>query len=617
MAKTSYIHPLLDLESAVKSVFEATDVPLVALSKNGDLLLLNWRMQTITGFEPGRRLQSEFTSETMAPTEREAFLAHLQAMVGGEAPDSEPLRWTFRTGGGGERTIAFTAIPLQDAAGETTGVIYVGNRSRTTTGRHDDHPSPDRLSVKDQDENISSLVFSIDVTNGRIGSMNQAAAYLLGYPASDFRADPKLLSARVLPEYHEAFEASLADARRGVARSIEVGFARRDNAVVILAMMLYPGRDRQGGVVSVEGIGRDITARKEAEQQLAESLWELQTAYDRLQAQHEELQSLERLKSQVLANVSHELRTPLVTIRGYNELMLQEEMGRLNDRQRKGLEISAKSIQRLLSLIENLIDFARLEKDRLRMTADRVDLGALLTDVVTLTADSMRSKQLKVKLDLPPEPLIILGDRARLTQAFRNLVDNAEKFSEPSGTVRVALRAEGEKIRCAITDNGIGIPDEERDRIFDTFYQVDGSSTRPYPGLGIGLAIVREIVELHGGHIEVTSEVGQGSSFLVVVPTAEARERILASEADPSAEVSGDAPSPVDDDMVDDLVGDDDMTGDEVTTRALPSQRPSQPDELGDEELNERRPTRKFVAKVKLKSNPNLSDSVKSDEDGK
>jgi len=610
MAKTTYIHPLLDLESAVKSVFEATDAPLMALSKGGDLLLLNWRMQTITGFEPGRRLETEFTRETMSPAEAQNLLAHLQHMLSGGAGDSEPVRWIFRTSEGGERTIAFTAIPLGDATGAPIGVVYVGNRSRTSASRHDDRASPDALSVKDQDENISSLVFSIDVATGRVGTMNQASAYLLGYYPNDFRADAKLLSARVLPEYHEAFESCLADARRGVARSIEVGFARRDNDVLILALMLYPGRDKQGTVVSVEGIGRDITARKEAEQQLAESLWELQTAYDRLQAQHEELQSLERLKSQVLANVSHELRTPLVTIRGYNELLLQEQMGRLNDRQRKGLQVSAKSIQRLLSLIENLIDFARLEKDRVRISAERVDLGALLTDVVTLTADSMRQKQLKVNLDLPPEPLLILGDRARLIQAFRNLVDNAEKFSDPAGTVRVVLRAEEDGIHCAITDTGIGIAQEEQEKIFDTFYQVDGSSTRPYPGLGIGLAIVREIIELHGGHVQVRSEMGEGSRFGVWLPTAEAYERTLAAQEQPLEDAPSPAP-PADTDTRATTAELNDLRDDEVTTRALPVNEPA------DEDIREHQTTRKFVARKKLVSTPNLSELVNPDKDGK
>ncbi|MFH2006312.1 MAG: PAS domain-containing sensor histidine kinase [bacterium] len=530
MPKASYLHPLVDIEAALRSVIEATDVPLLALSKSGDLLLLNWRMQAITGVSPGRELQSKFLESAMPVEQQGALLLHVRRVLDGQAPESEPVEWTFRTKEGGERTIPFTTIVLRDSTGGSIGALYIGQRagSRSRAVERDATGAP---SLRDQDENISSLVFSIDVASGRIAKMNQASAYLLGYYPNDFLADPKLLSARVMPEYHEAFEASLLDARRGVARSIEVGFARRDNELMILALMLYPGRDREDNVVSVEAIGRDITARKEAEQQLAHSLDELQSAYDRLQAQHEELQSLDNLKSQVLANVSHELRTPLVTIRGYNELMLQEEMGALNDRQRKGLEISAKSIQRLLALIENLIDFARLEKDRYRMSRDLVDLGALLSEIVADSADTLRQKALTVALDLEPQPVLVLGDRTRLKQALRNLIDNAEKFSEPSSTIRLELRRSEDRVTVAIADSGIGIPPEERSKIFDTFYQVDGSSTRPYPGLGIGLAIVREIVELHGGHIAVDSEVGQGSRFVVNLPSPEVRQQELAETA--------------------------------------------------------------------------------------
>ncbi len=526
MSGTTYVHPLLDTEAALLSVLEATDIPLLALSMGGDLLLLNWRMQAITGFAPGRRLRSDFTTEVLAPADRANISEHLRHMQDPSSPETDSVRWTFLTRDGGQRTIAFFAIRLRDATGDAIGVLYVGARAHTSASTGPAH-SPDGLSARDRDENISSLVFSIDVATGSIASMNRAAEYLLGYRPRDFKTDPKLLSARVLPEYHEAFGACLADARRGVARSIEVGFARRDNDVVILAMMLYPGRNRAGEVVSVEGIGRDITARKEAEERLAESHWELQAAYDRLQAQHDELQSLDQLKSQVLANVSHELRTPLVTIRGYNELILRGEMGPLTDRQRKGLDVSARSIGKLLRLIENLIDFARLERNRLSLSTERLDLGGILSDVVTDVADAMQAKNLTLKLDLHPEPLLVLGDRARLGQAFRNLVDNAEKFSDFSGTVELALTREGDEIHCRISDRGIGIPPEEHERIFETFYQVDGSSTREYPGLGIGLAVVREVMELHGGRVEVTSEPGEGSQFLVVLPTADARQRWL------------------------------------------------------------------------------------------
>lgn len=521
MPKSTYIHPLLDVEAAVKSLLEVADAPLVGLSRSGDVLLLNWRMQAVTGFTPGQALGERFLDTVMTEARRAEVRAHLKAILEGAPDTSETVSWTFTRRDGSERMVSLMALPLRDSGGDIIGALYVGRGHGVQVVPSPVEPPSESPVLRDEDENITALVFRMDGPTGRIVSMNAASRYLLGYPPEDFLADPKLLPARVLPEYHEAFEAALGDARRGVPRSIEVGFARRGNSTVILALMLYPGRNRDRQVVAVEGVGRDITARKEAEQQLAASLEELQTAYDRLQAQHEELQSLDRLKSQVLANVSHELRTPLVTIRGYNELMLAEEMGALSERQRKGLEISAKSIQRLLTLIENLIDFARLEKDRYHLPREPVDLGSLLADVAAEASDAMRTKDLRLTLSLPRDPAMTLGDGARLRQAFRNLLDNAEKFCGPGGAVRLEVVREPSCLSVIVADTGIGIPESEQARIFDTFYQVDGSSTRPYPGLGIGLAVVKEIIELHGGRVEVQSAVGLGASFRVLLPVLE------------------------------------------------------------------------------------------------
>lgn len=518
MAKSSYIHPLLDIEAAVRSLLESAPVPVVALSRSGDVLGLNARMQEVSGFSPSQSLQKKFLDALQNVVERDALLQHIALVIAGAAQPIPTLRLTFARPEGAPRSLAMNALPLKDPTGENIGVLYVAAEASSSGASSENETVSPRSHHKEEDENLAALTFRIDAATMKVTSMNLSVMYLLGYAPQDFYADAKLLAARVLPEYHEAFNESLRDAGRGVARSIEVGLARRDNDIVILALMLYPGRNRQGEVVSIEGIGRDITARKAAEQKLELSLMELRAAYDRLEAQHDELQSLDRLKSQVLANVSHELRTPLVTIRGYNELMLHGELGPLTDRQRKGLEISSKSIHRLLALIENLIDFARLEKDRYRLPRERIDLCALVSEVLTEVADSMREKNLSVAIDLPSEPVSVVGDRSRLKQTLRNLVDNAEKFSETGGKVAVgvALTELGAEVR--VSDTGIGIPEAEREKIFDKFYQVDGSSTRQYPGLGIGLAIVREVIELHGGNVSVESEVGKGSVFVVRLP---------------------------------------------------------------------------------------------------
>lgn len=518
MPNMTYIHPLLDVDAAVKSVLEVADTPLVAFSRNGDVLLLNWRMQAVTGFPMGQALTQRFLETALSVSEREAILGHVQSILESATDAPIAVQWTFNRKDGSERTVPFSTMTLKDSTGENIGVLYVGRSANRQSAPVQPDPATRTPALRDEDENITSLAFRIEVSTGRIKSMNAASRYLLGYLPEDFEADPKLLTARVLPEYHEAFQDALGDAVRGVARSIEVGFAKRDNSTVILATMLYPSRNRDRQVVAVEGIGRDITARKDMEQQLATSMEELQAAYDRLQAQHDELQSLDRLKSQVLANVSHELRTPLVTIRGYNELMLAHEMGPLTERQRKGLEISAKSIQRLLALIENLIDFARLEKDRYRLPKEKVDVAGLVSDVVADTSDAMRARSIKIGLKLPPEPVLVLGDSARLRQSLHNLLDNAEKFCEAGGVVSVEVTREQGFVVLVISDTGIGIPDSEKDRIFETFYQVDGSTTRQYPGLGIGLAIVKEVIDLHGGRVEVQSTLGKGTAFRVLLP---------------------------------------------------------------------------------------------------
>lgn len=533
MRKSIYIHPLLDLEAAAMSLLVATDVPILALSRGGDVLVMNWRIQALTGFGPARALQGQFLQSVMSDDDAQAALSLVTDLLDGkEMPEN--VEWRFRKDGGPPRQVSFQALVLRDSGSDPIGALLVG----LPPARRSAPAFPDAtttLPQGDLDGDIATLVFRIDISSRRVTSMNRAVEHVLGYGAQDFLDDPKLLVARVLPEYHEAFQAALEDALRGVARSIEVGFARRDNHTVILALMLYPSRDLDRNVLSVEGIGRDITVRKEMEEQLARSLEDLQSAYDRLQAQHEELQSLDRLKSQVLANVSHELRTPLVTIRGYNELMLQEEMGSLTERQRKGLEISAKSIQRLLALIENLIDFARLEKDRFKIPRKPLDLVDVVTAAVAACSENLNIRDLRVNLDLGSGPAVVLGDRARLMQAVRNLIDNAEKFCAPGGEVVVRVLRDEQEVVVEVGDTGIGIPSEEQERIFDTFYQVDGSTTRPYPGLGIGLAIVKEVAELHGGSIQVQSEVGTGSTFRILLP---------AWDDDDQAEFSSNAHAP-------------------------------------------------------------------------
>ena len=247
---------------------------------------------------------------------------------------------------------------------------------------------------------------------------------------------------------------------------------------------------------------------------------DLQARQAELEAAYEDLQSLDSMKSDLLANVSHELRTPLVSIRGYVEMMLGGKLGPVSERQEKGLRVSLRNAGRLLGLIENLLDYSKLKDGKVKIEQEPVDLRQVLEECLDAVLPRADEHGLTIERDLYADgPLTVTGDRARLGQVFDNLLTNAIKFNRKDGVVRVeAGFGRSGWIRAAISDTGVGIADVDQHRIFDRFFQVDSSSTRRAGGTGIGLPIVREIVELHGGEVKVRSKAGQGSTFVVVLP---------------------------------------------------------------------------------------------------
>lgn len=236
----------------------------------------------------------------------------------------------------------------------------------------------------------------------------------------------------------------------------------------------------------------------------------------KLEQAYEELQRLDRLKSEFVQNVSHELRTPLTFIKGYVELMMDESLGELNERQRDCLQIVLGRTNTITRLVSDIVSLQQAERGVLR-------LGPLpLDEVARLAMDGAEVTAAKVgvviKSDIPPGLPLVLGDRDRINQVFDNLLGNAIKFSPEGGTITVRIRDEGGFLRTEVVDTGIGIPVDRLDRIFDRFYQVNGSMARRFGGTGLGLAIVKGIIESHGGQVGVESELGRGSTFFFTLP---------------------------------------------------------------------------------------------------
>ncbi|HET8945926.1 MAG TPA: HAMP domain-containing sensor histidine kinase, partial [Candidatus Polarisedimenticolia bacterium] len=253
--------------------------------------------------------------------------------------------------------------------------------------------------------------------------------------------------------------------------------------------------------------------------ELAEARASLQERNAQLERLNGELRSLDEMKSNLLANVSHELHTPLVSIKGYTEMILKRKLGPLTPEQERGLLVAQKNIDRLIELIDNLLSFARLETGETQLRIEDVPLFQLVDEAIELVAERVKRRNIAITTQYEGDDLVVRGDRVKIGQVFTNLLTNAVKFNREGGRIAVAARrGRGGFVEVEVADTGIGIPPEEQEKIFERFYQVEAGPRRRYEGTGIGLAIVRDILRLHGGSIRVQSTPGQGSTFQFTLP---------------------------------------------------------------------------------------------------
>ena len=241
-----------------------------------------------------------------------------------------------------------------------------------------------------------------------------------------------------------------------------------------------------------------------------------------LAAQNRSLRELDRLKDTFVATVSHELRTPLTSIHGYLELLLEGEAGDLTDEQRRFLGIIDRNSDRLLGLVGDLLFVAQVDAGGMHVEASSVDLASLACECVQSHAPGAEAREIELTLDAAAS-LPTTGDPKRLAQLLDNLVSNALKFTPPGGAVTVHTYAGPGAVVLEVEDSGMGIAPADQARLFDRFYRTATASDQAIQGTGLGLAIAKAIAEAHGGTISVTSAVGSGSTFRVVLP---ARARV-------------------------------------------------------------------------------------------
>ncbi|AKG20112.1 GAF domain-containing protein [Calothrix sp. 336/3] len=271
----------------------------------------------------------------------------------------------------------------------------------------------------------------------------------------------------------------------------------------------------------VEQIQQELAERQQAEARLTES-------NEKLAISNKELAHATRLKDEFLANMSHELRTPLNAILGMAEGLQEEVFGSTSEQQKVALQTVERSATHLLELINDILDLAKIEAGQVELDCSITPISPLCQASIIFIKQQAFNKSLKLNLQIPPHLPDLLIDERRIRQVLINLLNNAVKFTPEGGTITLEVTLESSTnnntynlMRFAVIDTGIGIEPEDQKRLFQPFIQVDSALNRQYQGTGLGLSLVKRIVELHGGSVSVSSQVGVGSRFTVDIPCVE------------------------------------------------------------------------------------------------
>lgn len=283
------------------------------------------------------------------------------------------------------------------------------------------------------------------------------------------------------------------------------------------------GELASGSVRTFTGIMRDVTERVRQQKALEQATTELEVTVEELQTRTQEAETSARVKGDFLAAMSHELRTPLQAVIGYAGLLEDGLHGPVTDEQRVSIERIQASAQHLLGLIEQVLDIARSESGQLTMRSEWLDLCTLASEAVELVRPQAEAKDISLTVGGCPDPRMrnMLGDPGRVRQVLLNLLSNAVKFTV-AGEISLAFASKDGKALVQVRDTGVGIPPDQIGRVFEKFYQTEAGLSQRSAGMGLGLAISRDLARSMGGDIALQSEAGRGSTFTLALPLAPA-----------------------------------------------------------------------------------------------
>lgn len=415
--------------------------------------------------------------------------------------------------------IALVALPLALVMAERSAALVEALAGREESRRA-------QLELRREQDFTATLLAATTGTSiiatderGRITFVNSGAENLLGYSPDD-------LIGQALSSLHQqdevgdrmrelqvrsVFEAIVGEPG-GAGRSHDWTYRRIDGGLMRVSLRMSPLLNPTGELVGYLAVGEDITSRQRTQESLRRLLETERAAVDRLS-------DLDSAKSEFLATVSHELRTPMTSILGFNQVLLSESVGPLNDRQSDLLRRVDRGGYRLMGLIENILALSRIENLKDASERTLVDMSGLIAAAVQATETLRWDRHLDLSVSVPAAGnTTVIGDQQQLERALINLVSNAVKFTPDGGSIELSMTETATSVLVQVKDTGIGIPLSEQPSLFDRFFRASNAVADSIQGTGLGLAIVQTIVEAHDGTLAVESAPHQGTAVAFEIP---------------------------------------------------------------------------------------------------
>ncbi|HSL51819.1 MAG TPA: PAS domain S-box protein [Candidatus Deferrimicrobiaceae bacterium] len=347
--------------------------------------------------------------------------------------------------------------------------------------------------------------------DGRIMSWNRAAEAMFGYAEAEVLG--KSITVIIPPDRLSEEEVILSRLKRGEAiQHFETVRVAKDGRRISISLTVSPVRDHEGRIIGASKVARDITRQKQWERERDDLLAREIQARTLAQAANQ-------AKDEFLAMLAHELRNPLGVI--VNAVASFEDGGDLPPQYERARRVIKRQAQHLARMIDDLLDVARIAGGHVRLDRECVDLRSIAEQSLESARHHIERKRQRVVLSLADRAVAVIGDAVRLQQIVGNLLSNASKYTQPGGSIWIAVAPEDEEAVLKVRDNGVGIPTDRLESIFELFAQVNPTLARTEGGLGIGLTLVKRLVELHGGRVKAASEgAGRGAEFVVRLPLA-------------------------------------------------------------------------------------------------